>query len=228
MYVFVVVFIAGFVLVAGFVPPPTPMTSAAEIKQNFVDNDMAIRIGMCICVLASALLLPWGGAIAAALRTVRGGSTLAYTWISANAILCVLFIYPCLWWAVAAFRSDSSADVVRGFNDMAWLGFMGIIPTAMIQCAVLMIAAFAGDSPQHLYPRWFGYFQLWCLLAFVPDLVTYCFKRGPLAWNGVITFWFVVSIAIVWLVVTGHMTARAVKRQLNSQDAQPRAAHRSV
>ena len=213
-YGFIGVFGIAFVVLAGFFPPPSPTVDAEHIAALIRANAGSIRIGMAVGIAASALLLPWGAAVAAQIKRIeRGQSMLTYTWVSANAILTLLFIYCCLWWAVAAFRPESSPQVIQSFNDMAWLGFLAIISTALVQCAVLAVATFQDRGPDPVYPRWFGYFQVWCLLLFTPDLFVICFKQGPLAWNGILSFWVVVTAALVWLVVTTHMTARAIKRQ---------------
>jgi hypothetical protein len=211
-YAFWVVFGVGFVAFAGFVPPPAPTAGPEAIAGLLAGNAVVIRAGMCVCVLASALLLPWGAAVGAQLRRMEPEQPwMVYTWITANTILVILFIYPCLWWAVAAFRPGFNPEVVQSINDMAWLGFMGIIPTALIQCIVLAVATFRDNQPTPLFPRWFGYFQVWCCLLLTPDLVVYCFKTGPLAWNGLLAFWVEIFAAFAWNIVTTVMTAKAIK-----------------
>lgn len=212
-YFFIGLFAIGFLPLAGFLPPPRPTAAADEVAALFRDRAGAIRAGMCVCVAASAFLLPWGAAVGAQLRRIERLPTLTYTWVCANTILAVLFIYPCLWWAVAAFRPDGDLEIIQRFNDMAWLGFMGIISTALIQCLVLAVATFADVSPDPVYPRWFGYFQAWCGVLLTPDLVVYCFKSGPVAWNGIFAFWTEITVAFLWLIVTTHMTARAAREQ---------------
>jgi hypothetical protein len=211
-YAFIVIFTIGFLALADFVPPPHPTASAASIAHLFRSDSLRIRVGMAVCLLASALLLPWGGAVGDQIKRIEGGKrTLSYTWVTASALLTVEFIYPCLWWAVAAFRTDVSPQIIRSYDDMAWLGFMGIISTALVQCAVLAIATFKDKREQPLFPRWFGYVNAWCTVLMVPDAVTICWHTGPFAWNGILTFWFVITVAFIWLIVVTIVTARAIK-----------------
>jgi hypothetical protein len=49
-------------------------------------------------------------------------------------------------------------------------------------------------------------------VGLTPDLFVFYFKRGPLAWNGILAFWVEITVATVWLVVTTVMTANAIKR----------------
>src|SRR5206468_7592267 len=124
-YAFLVLFGIGWVVLAGFLPPPSPLDSAASIAQQFRHNATAIRVGMVISVLASALLLPWGGAVCAQLRRIEGRhGTLVWAWIAAQACIVIEFIYPCAFWAVAAFRLDDPSRV-QAFNDLAWLPYLG-------------------------------------------------------------------------------------------------------
>lgn len=218
MWLFMAMFGVGFILIAGFVPPPQPTADPDQIAQLFRAHSLAIRVGMCVCVLGSGFLLPWGGAISAQLRRIEGWPALTHTWTAANALLTVEFIFPCLWWAVAAFRPESDAQLIQRFNDMAWLSFMGIISTALIQCLVLAVATFQDNSSDRIYPRWFGYYQLWTLVLLTPDLVVYCFKTGPVAWNGIFAFWTEITIAGLWLILTAHMTARAARRPTASRE----------
>jgi hypothetical protein len=222
VYGFLVLFGSGWVLVARFLPPPSPNDSAAEIARTFRADDLRIRVGMCMCVAAAAFVLLWGAAIGAQLRLLDNSAMLAYTWISANTILCILLIYPCLWWALAAFRPEAAPETIRSLNDMAWLGFFGIVSTALVQCLVLAVAAFSDTSPDPIYPRWFGYFQLWCLVSYTPDLFVFLFKSGPLAWNGILACWLVLAVTFAWIPVTAHMTAKAIKRAATGPPAVPK------
>ncbi len=137
-YVFVALFVVGWVPLAHFVPPPDPAAGAEEIARMFRGNTVGIRIGMCLCIFASALLLPWGGAVVEQMRRVEGRHcALVYAWIVAQACLTIEFVYPCMFWAVAAFRPDSSAERILAFNDLAWLPFLGITSTAVFQAFAL-------------------------------------------------------------------------------------------
>lgn len=212
-YAFLVLFGIGWVALAGFMPPPSPAAGAEEIAAEFRDNTDAIRVGMVISMFASALLLPWGGAVCTQLRRIEGANgPLLWAWIAAQACIVIEFIYPCAFWCVAAFRPED-AERVQMFNDLGWLPFLGIVSTAMFQMVALAIATLRDTRAVPLFPRWFAYFQLWCAVGVSPAGGIYIFKTGPLAWNGVLAFWVPVTVAAVWLLVTTAMTVRAIKRE---------------
>jgi hypothetical protein len=68
-----------------------------------------------------------------------------------------------------------------------------------------------------------GYFNLWCALLFVPGLACIYVTTGPLAWNGIISFWVVLTAFTIWLFVMAAMLLRAIAAQ-EREATGPRAA----
>jgi hypothetical protein len=221
-YVFAGAFLVGWVFLAHFMPPPHPSEGARAIARMYRGRTTEIRLGMYLCMLSSALLLPWGGAVAVQMKRVEGRfSPLTYTWIAAQACIVIEFIYPCMIWATAAFRPESAPDVIWRFNDLGWLLFMGVISTGVLQIFALAAVVLIDKRPNPVFPRWFGYFQIFCgLVLLEPELVIFV-KTGPLAWNGVLSYWVGFTTAFVWLMVTTVVTASAVKRQESEPDDDP-------
>ena len=218
-YVFVVLFGIGFVGFAGFLPPPSPAVSADEITRFLFDDVVAVRVGLCIQLFASALLLPWGAAVASQIKQVEGRfSPLAYAWIAATGCIVMEFLFPAMFWAAAVFRPEDSPELIRKFNDLAWLPWLGIISTGVVQALALAIVAFTDTSTRPAYPRWFGYFQVFVAITLSPADLDLFLKTGPIAWDGVVTFWLPVTAAFAWIVVTTAMTARAVKAAPDPDD----------
>lgn len=212
-YVFLALFIVGWVPLAHFVPPPDPAADPQRIAELFRGNTVGIRAGMCLCIFASALLLPWGGAVIWQMRRIEGGHTaLVYAWIVAQACLTIEFIYPCAFWAVAAFRPEQAPERIQAFNDLAWLPFLGITSTAVFQAFALAAVTLTDRRSRPLLPRWFGYFQIWDALLFAPAGLIMFFHDGPLAWNGVIAFWVAIIAAAAWFLVTTPVIAAAIRR----------------
>jgi hypothetical protein len=223
-YAFLALFIIGWVPLAHFVPPPDPAADAQRIAAIFRAHTTGIRLGMCVCIFASALLLPWGGAIIVQMRRVEGRhAPLTYAWVVAQACLTIEFIYPCMFWAVAAFRPDGPSERIQQFNDLAWLPFLGITSTAVFQAFALGILTLTDTRTTPIFPRWFGYFQIWDALLFAPAGLIMFFHRGPLAWNGVIAFWVAITAAAAWFLVTTPVIAGAINRQAAQSEPPPPA-----
>jgi hypothetical protein len=64
-----------------------------------------------------------------------------------------------------------------------------------------------------VFPRWLGYFNIWCALTFLPAALIYFFKNGAFAWNGVFCFWLPLTVFTTWFAVMFVMTRRAIIRQ---------------
>jgi hypothetical protein len=221
-WVFVGMFLLGFVVLAGFLPPPNPAASALEIQQRFADNTLRIRLGMLVCLFSSAILLWWLATVATQIKRIEGRhSPVTYLWIAASGGFVIEFVYPLMFWAVTAFRPGDSADLVRKFNDLAWLTFLGIVSTAIVQIFAFAYVILTDTRHTPVFPRWFGYFNFWCALIFVPADLIFFFKTGPLAWNGLVSFYLVFIVFAIWLVVVTIMTGRAVTAQEADPDDDP-------
>ncbi|MCX2930046.1 hypothetical protein ORI20_07165 [Mycobacterium sp. CVI_P3] len=209
-FIFIAAFLIGWVGLAGFVPPPSPNDTAAQIAHFYRDRLTPIRVGLVLSIVASALLLPWGGAICGQMLRIEGHrAPLTWAWIAAQGCVVIEFVYPCTFWLVAAFRTEDEARV-RTFNDLGWLPFLGIVCTGMFQMVALAVLTIRDGRADPVFPRWFAYFQLWCALGVGLTFGVFIFKSGPMAWNGAVGFWIPVTFYFIWVVVTTLVTARAI------------------
>jgi hypothetical protein len=210
---FTALFLLGF-LIAGFIPPPAPSLSAVDIAALYAENHMRIRIGLLIATLASALLALWVAAIGVQMRRIEGRhSVLAFAQMVSGACLILEFLFPLLAWQTSAFRSDREAGIVQAVNDLAWLAFLGIACTAVLQGVVIGTLILRDKRPDPLFPRWGGYFNIWVVIMFVPAGCVVLFHDGPLAWNGVISWWLALVTYFAWMVGVTWMLLRAINRQ---------------
>ena len=63
-----------------------------------------------------------------------------------------------------------------------------------------------------VFPRWFAYFNFWLATTFWAGPMIIFFKDGPLSWNGLISWWMLVTTFSIWLVGVTVMLIRAVNR----------------
>jgi hypothetical protein len=214
-YVFVALLILGFGVVAGFFPPPSPNASAQAIQHLFQIHSMRIRIGMLISLISSAFLLPWSATVITQVRRVEVGrhTPVVYLQLVGFGAFVILFVYPEMVWALAAYRPEDPAELIRKFNDFAWLGFVCIVSTGMMQMLALGYVVLRDKRPTPIYPRWFGYFNIWIATMFIPADIIFFFKTGPMAWNGIIGFGLSFGAYFTWTMVVTVMTGRAVTAQ---------------
>jgi hypothetical protein len=213
--VLVVLFTIGFVLLAGFIPPPSPTDSPQEITAMYRENLTEIRIGMVLSILAVGLMFPWGAAIAAQTRRTEGGfPVLTYTQLVTVAISAGIFVLDILVWAVAAYRpGDISPETTRTLNDLAWFMFLfSVSPTIIWLVAVGLAVLFDRSNPP-VFPRWAGYLSLWAAFLLLPaDLILF-FKTGPFAFNGLLALYVPFSAFFGWLVAMTVLLIKAINRE---------------
>lgn len=206
--------VIGWIGCAQFVPPPSPADSAAETAEMFADNRAGIRAGMIICFIGCALFLPWWAAIAAQVRRIEGRhSPVAYIQIAGAACFVIEFLFPLTFWANAAFRPEASAESIQRLNDLAWFPFLGLVSTTTVQCIAFGIVILQDGRERPVFPRWLAYFSFYAGLLYTPAGLIICFKTGPFAWNGLISFWMVFAVFSAWVIVTTLMLIAAIKRQ---------------
>jgi hypothetical protein len=222
-YIFMGLLVLGFGLIAGFFPPPSPNASAQAIQQLFQRDSMRIRVGMLISLISSAFLLPWSAAVITQVRRVEVGrhTPVVYLQLVGFGAFVILFVYPEMVWALSAYRPEDPAELIRKFNDFAWLGFVCIVSTGMMQMVALGYVVLRDTRPKPIYPRWFGYFNIWIATMFIPADIIFFFKTGPMAWNGVVGFGLSFGAYFTWTTVVTVMTGKAVNAQEKEPDDIP-------
>src|ERR1700758_1707738 len=123
--------------------------------------------------------------------------TLVYGQLGAGIAAWGFLLVPLIVLAVAAFRPERSPETTQTLHDLGWmLLIMPFVPFT-VQTACLGWAILQDNGTPPALPRWFGYFNLWVALSFIPGGVIPLFKTGPLAYNGVFAFWIPFSIFFV-------------------------------
>jgi hypothetical protein len=211
---FVFLFLLGFWVIGGFVPPPSPASSADQIAALYRNHRIEIRIGMLISAFAAILIVPWAASISTQLRRIEGPDAVwAPMQLVAAGLSTLVFEYILFFWIAATFRAERSDDAIQMMNDMGWIPFVGLAGTAMLQAVAIGVAILADKRPTPILPRWAGYTNLWCAMLFAPGAVNVFFKHGPLAWNGVISWYMVLTVFCIWFVVNTVVIIQAINVQ---------------
>ena len=222
--VLMVGFLVGF-QVAHFVPPPPPTDGAAAVSGFFARHADAVRIGMFIAGFAAALVAPWSVALSVQLKRISPKhSGYAYTELILGALLLVEFVIPIGIWEGIAFRPEVGQDVTLRLNDVASLMLVGVVATAVLEAIVLGIAMLEDPRPVPLFPRWLAWFNIVCGVAFIPGGFCVFTRTGPLAWNGLISWWIALTLIGAWVMVLTWGVLRAIAVQEREETASPRRA----
>ena len=206
-----VVMAIGMIAIAGFVPTRSPGESAVETAQFIIDNRTRIRWGMIVSMFASSLLMTYAVSMAIHMRRIEGRfPALAMIQFGLGAIFVLEFIYLLFFWETATFRVDRAPELVQLLNDMAWIPFVGLTSTAVVQVACFGIAVLLDRRAKPIFPRWLGYYNLWVALMFMPGTFNVFFHDGPLAWNGIIAWYMPLAVFASWLIINPIFLSRAV------------------
>jgi len=214
----IVIFMVAIML-AGWMPPPSPNDSAAEVKAMYADRTDLIRAGLVLMMVAGTLTGPFVAAMSTVLRRIEGrDSPLAFAQLGLGMIGILLFLVPTMLMQVAAFRPDRDAELISLIHDAGWLPFVGAFAPAVVQNLVIAAAVFR-DTHERYLPRWLGYFNVWVALLFVPAALLYYFKTGPFAWDGVFVFWLPLTVFGAWFFVQFFVFRSAILRQRPEDEA---------
>ena len=80
--------------------------------------------------------------------------------------------------------------------------------TSMIAFCVL-----SDKKPQPVFPRWFGFFNLWIATGFLVGEAVAFSQVGPFAWNGAAAFWMAATFFFGWILVTWRVVRTAILQQ---------------
>jgi hypothetical protein len=184
--------------------------TADEVAYMFIHERDRIRIGIWIATAAAPLLAFYVAALTHQIRQIAGAdSPLTTAQLVAGACLILEFIFPQMVWQTAAFRGERGAETVQMLNDLAWLPFVGVVGTAMVQMAIIAIVVLQDQRPEPLLPRWSAYLSIWAALGVAAGSLVVFTHSGPVAWNGLIA-WYLLCVAFfAWMVAMTWLMLRA-------------------
>jgi hypothetical protein len=211
---FTALFAIGLWPVAGLMPPPAPGMSPAQLSALLVEHGTRIRIGLQVCIVAATLFFPFTALISVYIKRIEGqDSPLAYTQLAAGAGSTMIFIFPLMNMQSAVYRAERAPAIVQAISDMSWIPFVGLLGVPMMQNICLALAIFSDTgAARPLFPRWAAYFNIWVGLSFVPAVLLVFVHSGPVAWNGVLS-WYLGALAFFsWIIVMAVLLLRAIRR----------------
>lgn len=210
--------IAGAILIGiglwplmGFLPAPRPSASALEIATYFRSNANGIIWGAMAMIAAFPMLVPFYAVISEELRRMDAqGSILARAQFGLGVLaVCVPGVVGSVSWLIAAFRPERPDAIIQLLNDFSWILIFSVVVAGLLQTFMIAFAVFNDRSARPSFPRWFGYFNLWIGIAFLPGGLLGLFKTGPFAWNGLFCYWLGLAAFGLWFCVTAWLLLKA-------------------
>lgn len=214
-FAYAMMFIIGLVGIAGWLPPMDPADTAQQTAQIYLEDTQRIRTGVLVMFLGQLCLPFFGGAMVNQCRRIKEATPALHiaqigSFTGAGMTMVMAFIV----FFAAAFRPErTTIEVTQSLNDLAWLIMMvALIPFVSWAFAIgFAVLADRGENPP--YARWVGYFCILVGLIQVPPAGMIYFKTGPLAWNGLFSFYIPALDFFGWALAMTFLTVRAVKNQ---------------
>jgi hypothetical protein len=216
------IWISAFVLFPGFVRPMSPAMSAEAVAAFYRDpqNLPRIRYSMIIFNWFSVGLIPFLALIVLQIRRMAHRTPIfSYGIIACAAGGPTIFLLADLFWLLAAFRPERDPQLTQLFNDLAWVTFSSQVGFLIAQSVILALAIYLDRQARPVFERWVAHFNLLIAAAMVPASFVGLAMDGPIAWDGLLTFW-VRNVAIgLWIIVMAVVLGQAIKRQRAEDEA---------
>jgi hypothetical protein len=175
--------ILGWLMMAGFVPPPQPTASASDIVNLYQQRGFGIRAGMVVTMFGAVMYLPLGATLSYFITRIEGFfGPLSILQVMGAVCTAILTFYPAMWWLISIYRPDRPADITLMLSDASWLQWVGGLSLYYPSILTIAVASFMDKSPEPVFPRWFGYANLWVFMLLLPGQMIFFFKSGPFAW----------------------------------------------
>jgi hypothetical protein len=211
-----IIWIACFFLFPGFNPPMSPTMTAAQVAAFYRDpaHLPEIRYSMILFNWFGVCLIPVLALVAMQIRRMAHRTPIfSYALLGCAAGGPALFLVANVCWLVAAFRPERSPELTQLFNDFGWITFTILVPFLIGQSVIVALAIYFDDQPRTVFPRWVAHFNIVVAAALAPAAFVGLSLSGPLAWDGVLSFWLKNIAIAVWIAVMGVVLGRAVYRE---------------
>jgi hypothetical protein len=212
--VMAIIWISAFFLFPGFVHPMSPTMSAEEVAAFYRDETARIRYSMILFNWFGVGLIPIVMLLVMQIRRMAHRTPiLSYSLLACAGGPPSLFLVANMFWLLAAFRPERAPELTQLFNDLAWVTFTILVPYLIAQSVLLALAIYWDRQAQPVFKPWVAHFNLLIAAALTPGAFTALAFTGPIAWDGLLSFW-VKNIAIaVWIIVMGVVLGQTIRRQ---------------
>ncbi|MGV0794314.1 hypothetical protein [Mycolicibacterium sp. XJ1819] len=209
-----VIWVSAFFLFPGFLHPMSPTMSAEEVATFYRDDTARIRYSMILFNWFGVGLIPTVMLLAMQVRRMAHCTPiLSYSLLACAGGPPCLFLIANMFWLLGAFRPERSAELTQLLNDLAWVTFTILVPYLIAQCLLLALAIYWDNQRRPVFKPWVAHFNLLTAAALAPAAFGAVTFSGPIAWDGVLSYW-VKNIAIaVWIVVMASVLAQNIRRQ---------------
>jgi hypothetical protein len=209
-----IIWVSAFFLFPGFLHPMSPTMSADAVADFYRDETARIRYSMILFNWFGVGLIPTVILLAMQVRRMAHRTPiLSYSLIACAGGPPCLFLIANMFWLLGSFRPERSPELTQLLNDLAWVTFTVLVPYLIAQCLLLALAIYWDRQEQPVFKMWVAHFNILVAVALAPAAFAALTFSGPLAWDGLLSFW-VKNVAIAaWIVVMGVVLGQTILRR---------------
>ena len=212
--IFMGAFFVFWGVLAKNMPPAGEDLTPLQITAHYLENAMALRVGMSICMVASAFYMAWGCAVSKVMRRIEGNDGILSNLEMMGATITVAFpIVACGIWLTAAMEiAILPPEIIHMLYFMGWMiiDLAYMVTTFQIFAAAVVFLRDRRAKP--LVPTWVNWWGFFTCVVFFPVSLIPFFKTGPFAFHGLINFWVAFFAWYVWVFAMSFYVIRAVGR----------------
>jgi hypothetical protein len=217
VFLFAVFVLWGFV--ARNMPPFPPSATPEEVKAHFQEFRLPLLIALSVCLTMTALYMSFSVAVARVMERIEGpGGLLSKLEMMGGTITCAPVMTTMAIWLTAAHEVNNlSPEIMHMLYWMGWLMFDLAYFVTSLQIAAVSIVFMRDKRKKKLVPdavSWWGWvtFASFFAVSAIPFVIT-----GPLAFNGVISFWIAFFTWFIWIPSLSFFIIKAIPR-LQAED----------
>ncbi|KAA0120562.1 hypothetical protein CIW51_03610 [Mycolicibacterium sp. P9-22] len=202
----------GWMVLAGFLPPPSPSMTAEQTQALWLDNREAKILGMLFSAWGGTIYVIFAILVYSVMSRIERGRVMSVGQVAMAMFAIAFFCWNFFWLASVGFQADeASADTIDAMSDTGFLMTFAPIPPFTLQYVFIAWVILQDRSNDPYIPRWVGFANLWCAFFFMPAQFAVLAKTGPFAWNGLLSFWIAVGEFVVWFAVMFWANRRALR-----------------
>jgi hypothetical protein len=212
--IFMTTFFFMWGVLARNLPPVGADLDAAQITAHYIENGLAIRIGMSVCMVGGAFYMAWGLAVSRVMRRIEGpDGMLSSLEMMGATITCAPIIVACGIWLTGSIEAPNLPKEI--VHMIYWMGWMIIDLAYMVTTFQIFAVSwvFLHDTREKpLVPSWVCWWGFVTCAAFFPVSLVPFFKTGPFAFHGMFNFWIAFFTWYIWVSSVSICVIKAITR----------------
>lgn len=192
------IFFLIFLAASHFLPPISPKSSPISIADHYRSNETGMEAGVYILVVASILWPMYSFGLNNFLSNIPDINPNILSLQSscgAAAGMSLAVIAPCF--GATLYRLERDPALTQLLNDLSWLLFTLVTSQFATQEFAISGGILSDTRAKPLVPHWVAWINSSLTLTYIPAYSAHCVRKGPMAWDGAVTFWLPIAAIAV-------------------------------